>query len=304
MAEKSSTDNPRQRPLLVETFSGFMADHGPRLSASLAFYAAFSLAPLLLVAVSIAGSVFGDEAVRGVLDDELKAGLGPSGAFVIQDMVAHARKPAENLLMSIVGVCLLLFGASGVFGELQAALDRMWNVETPPSKGIKGFVRDRFLSFAMVLGTGFLLLVSMLLTTFLQAVTNNVGRIASLPAPFWNATAGVLSFVVIALLFAAIFKVLPNVRIRWSDVWAGAIFTSGFFVAGKVAIAWYLGHAATESSYGSAASLIIVLMWLHYSSMILLFGAEFTQAYARRRGNDIRSRFATSVGPAGPRGLR
>jgi membrane protein len=289
--------------MLAETLRGFVQDNGLRLSASLAFYAAFSIAPLLLVAISVAGSIAGEEAVRGMLDDELKTGLGPSGAFVIQDMVAHARKPADNLVMSTVGIILLLFGASGVFGELQAALDRMWNVETPPSDGIKGFIRDRFLSFAMVLGTGFLLLVSMLLTTVLQAVTDRVGRIAELPAPVWNAMAGVLAFVVIALLFAAIFKVLPNVRIEWKDVWAGSIFTSGLFVVGKVAIAWYLSHAATESSYGSAAALVLVLMWLHYSSVILLFGAEFTQVYASRRGAGIKSRQASAPGRAGSRGL-
>ena len=289
--------------MLVETLRGFMQDHGLRLSASLAFYAAFSIAPLLLVAISVAGAVVGDEAVRGLLDEELKAGMGPSGAFVIQDMVAHARKPAENMLMSTVGIILLLFGASGVFGELQAALDRMWNVETPRSSGIKGFIRDRFLSFAMVLGTGFLLLVSMLLTTFLQVVTDHVGRIAELPPPVWNAAAGVLSFAVITLLFAAIFKVLPNVRIEWKDVWTGAIFTSGLFVVGKIAIAWYLGHAATESSYGSAAALVLVLMWLHYSSVILLFGAEFTQVYASRRGAGIKARSASVAARAGSRGL-
>lgn len=288
--------------ILVETVKGFIDDHGPRLAASLAFYAAFSLAPLLLVALSVAGMVADEEAVRGLLDDELRAGLGPSGAFVIQDMVAHARKPADNILMSIVGIGLLLFGASGVFGELQAALDRMWNVETPSSSGIKGFIRDRFLSFAMVLGSGFLLLVSMILTTFLQAVSSQVGKIASLPAALWNAGAGVVSFVVIALLFAAIFKVLPNVKIRWNDVWVGAVFTSGLFVAGKLAIAWYLSHAATESSYGSAAALVLVLMWLHYSSMILLFGAEFTQVYSKRQGAGITARAAAARDRAKPRG--
>lgn len=300
MEAKSST--ARRPHLLVETLRGFIQDNGLRLSASLAFYAAFSIAPLLLVAVSVAGAIAGDEAVRGLLDDELRAGLGPSGAFVIQDMVAHARKPADNVLMSLVGIGLLLFGASGVFGELQAALDRMWNVETPSSQGIKGFIRDRFLSFAMVLGTGFLPLVSMLLTTSLQVVTNHMGEIASLPAPVWNAVAGVLSFAVIASLFAAIFKILPNVRIEWNDVWAGAIFTSGLFVVGKIAIAWYLGHAATESSYGSAAALVLVLMWLHYSAIILLFGAEFTQVYASRRGVGIKSRTAFSPARAGSRG--
>lgn len=301
MEERSSTVKPI--PILVETFRGFMRDHGLRLSASLAFYAAFSLAPLLLVAISVAGAVAGDAAVRGILEDELRTGMGPSGAFVVQDMVAHARKPAENVMMSAVGIGLLLFGASGVFGELQASLDRMWNVETPPSHGIKAFIRARFLSFAMVLGTGFLLLVSMLLTACLQLVTDRVGRIAEMPPAVWNAAAGVLSFAVIALLFAAIFKVLPNARIAWSDVWAGAIFTSGLFVAGKVAIAWYLSHAATESSYGSAAALVLVLMWLHYSSVILLFGAEFTQVYAGRRGAGIRSRTGTAPDRVASRGL-
>lgn len=283
MAVKSSTARVALL-LLKQTASGFIKDDGPRLSAALAYYSAFSLAPLLLISVAIAGAVFGDEAVRGVLDDELRQGMGSSAASVVQDMIAHARKPSDNILVSLSGLVLLLFGAAGFFGQLQDALNSMWNIERRSSHGIIGLVKDRFLSFTMVLGTGFLLLVSMILTAVLQGVSGSVAKIASLPAELWTAGNTILSFGVISLLFAAIFKILPDAPVRWRDVWIGALFTSALFVTGKFAIGWYLGREATSSSYGSAAAVVLVLLWLHYSAMILLFGAEFTQNYSKLRG--------------------
>ncbi len=276
--------------LFSDAARGFQEDFGLRMSAALAFYSAFSLAPLLLIAVAIAGAVFGTEAVHGLLDDELRRGMGPSGAFVVQDMVAHARKPADNILMSVSGVVLLLIGASGVFGELQDALNSIWKVKTEAGHGFSGFLKDRFLSFAMVLGTGFLLLVSMILSTMLQAVSSQLDKIASLPASWWGVVSATMSLVVITLLFASIFKVLPKTRVQWREVWVGAIFTAGLFAVGKYAIGWYLARQATESSYGSAASLALVLLWLYYSSAILIFGAEFTRAYSRLRGGGSKLR--------------
>jgi membrane protein len=286
MAVKSSTDKG-VASLLRDSVNGFMRDEGMRLSAALAYYAAFSIAPLVLIVLSIAGGIFGDEAVRGALYAELSQALGPSGALIVEDMVAHAHKPGTNVVMSMVGVVLLLFGAAGLFGELKSALNAIWNVPPPASSGLLQMVKNRFLSFSMVLGTGFLLLISMIFSTVLQVVSTRVGEIASIPAPVWAAVGGIASFVLIALLFAAIFKVLPDAEIRWQDVWAGAAFTSGLFVAGKSLLAWYLGREATVSSYGSAGAFIVVLMWLHYSSAILLFGAEFTQNHAKAMGREI-----------------
>ena len=273
--------------MLKEAVQGFVKDQGLRLSAALAYYSAFALAPLLLIMLSIAGAVFGDEAVRGMLYHEISQDLGRSGAEVLEDMVAHARDPQQSLIMSLVGLVVLLFGAAGLFGQLQAALNAIWNVPPREGLGVGFFVKSHFLSFTMVLGTGFLLLVSMVISTVLNAVGARVGQIADIPSPVWAAVGGVISFVLITFLFAAIFKLLPDAVIRWRDVWTGAIFTSGLFAVGKSVIGWYLGREAMTSSYGSAGALIVVLMWLYYSSAILLFGAEFTQVQARAAGREI-----------------
>lgn len=267
--------------MLKKSLDHFVEDDGMRMSAALSFYSAFSLAPLLLIAVSIAGAFLGDEAVRGALDGELRREMGPSAALVVQEMVAHARKPSENLLMSAAGLIMLLVGAAAVFGQLQAALDTIWKVATKPVNGLRGFMRTYLLSFSMILVTGFLLLVSMLLTTALQALHQHIWETAGLPAAVMAAGGAILSFVVTAVLFAAIFKILPNSPVQWSHVRAGALFTAALFMVGKMAIAWYLGREAMASGYGSAGSFIVVLLWLYYSSIILLYGAEFTKVHAR-----------------------
>jgi membrane protein len=268
--------------LLKEAWENFTKDDCLHVSAALSFYSAFSLAPLLLIAVSIGGAFLGDEAVRGALNHELRQQMGDTGARVIEDMVAHARRPADNVIMSICGAVLLLIGASGVFGQVQKALNKIWSTGTPAVHGWKDFVRNYLVSFSMVLVTGFLLLVSMLLTTALQAFSKHFGEVTGLPVAGWIAGSGMLSAVVTALLFAAIFKIVPNSAIRWADVWVGALFTTVLFMIGKFAIGWYLGREATASAYGSAGALAVVLSWLYYSSIILLFGAEFTETYARR----------------------
>lgn len=267
--------------MLKESLDHFIEDDGLRMSAALSFYSAFSLAPLLLIAVSIAGTFFGDEAVRGALDGELRREMGPSAALVVQEMVAHARKPSDNLLMSAAGLIMLLIGAAAVFGQLQAALNTIWNVATEPVNGFRGFMRTYLLSFSMILVTGFLLLVSMLFTTAMQALHQHIWEAAGLPTAVMAAGGAILSFVVTTVLFAAIFKILPNSPVHWSHVRAGALFTAALFMVGKMAIAWYLGREAMASGYGSAGSFIVVLLWLYYSSIILLYGAEFTKVHAR-----------------------
>lgn len=268
---------------LKESVAEFMADDAMSLSASIAYYAAFALAPLLLIAVSIAGTFFGQEAVTGALDVELRRSMGPNSADFLQEMIAASSSKADNLLMSLVGLGLLLLGASALFGQLQAALNKVWKVETPRAVGLKGFIRARFLSFSMVLVTGFLLLISMLLTTFTQVLADQVGRLSGLPVTAWVAGSGILSLGVTVLLFAAIFKILPDAHTRWSDVWLGAAFTAVLFMFGKLGIGWYLGRAAAASTYGSAGAFVVLLMWLYYSSIILLFGAEFTEVNSRAR---------------------
>ncbi|MDB6078527.1 MAG: YihY/virulence factor BrkB family protein [Akkermansiaceae bacterium] len=272
---------------LKQTVTEFLEDDALRLSAALAYYSVFSLAPLLVICVAVAGAFIGEEAVRGQLDDQLKHSLGASGAFAVQDMVANARKPETNVWVSVAGVVMLVFGAGGLFGQLQDALNTVWGVKHKAGRGIMGLVKDRFLSFSMVLGTGFLLLTSMVLSAALQGVSKWAGSIASLPPQVWEIISTIISFGVIVVLFAAIFKVLPDARIRWRHVWVGAIFTTALFVAGKAAIGWYLGREATASSYGTAGSLALVLLWIYYSSIILLFGAEFTQVWANSQGEEI-----------------
>ena len=273
--------------ILRQTATEFMDDEALRLSAALSYYSAFSLAPLLLIAIAVAGWVLGDEAVRGQLDGYLRGSLGTAGATALQEMIARARKPEKNVMASVIGIAMLLFGAGGVFGQLQDALNTVWGVKRRSGRGWKGLVKDRFLSFAMVLGTGFLLLTSMIASAILQSLSEYVGSILSLSPAVWAVISGIASFLIITALFAAIFKLLPDVRIAWRDVLLGAAFTAALFTLGKFVMGWYLGREATASAYGATGALALVLLWVYYSSIILLFGAEFTQVATLQRGRSI-----------------
>lgn len=284
--------------IIKESVSEFFEDNALRLSAALAYYSIFSLAPLLLIAISIAGMVFGEEAASGVLDDQLRSSMGETAAAAVQEMVVNTRKPSDNVIASIIGVVVLIIGAGGVFGQLQEALNAVWGIEAKPGIGIKGMLRDRFMSFSMVLGTGFLLLTSLILTTFLQAAHDSISQLLPLPPAIWQMIGSVVTLLLITGLFAAIFKVLPDVEIGWRDVWAGALVTAGLFTIGKLGLSWYLGREATSSSYGSAGSLVLILLWVYYSAIILLFGAEFTQVHARLLGRDLQpSKGARKIRP-------
>jgi membrane protein len=280
-----------------ESLSEFFGDKALRLSAALAYYSVFSLAPLLLIALSIAGLFYDDKAATGVLDDQLRSIMGKNAAAAVQEMVMHSRKPTENVFASVAGIAVLIIGAGGVFGQLQEALNTVWGIESRPGRGIKGMIKDRFLSFSMVLGTGFLLLTSLILTTLLQAANDTISNLLPIAPIIWQTIGSVGSFLLVAALFAAIFKVLPDVEIQWRDVWIGALVTAGLFTIGKFALSWYLGREATSSSYGSAGSLVLILLWVYYSAIILLFGAEFTQVHARLLGRDLQpSKGARRIG--------
>jgi len=259
-----------------------------RLSAALSYYSIFSLAPLVLIAISIAGSVFGEEAASGLLADTLRSSIGATAADAVQDMVLRTRKPSDNIIASFTGVLVLILGATGAFGELQGALNTVWSVQQKPGQVIRTLVRDRLLSFTMVLGIGFLMLTSLILTTGLQIASDLMARLVPIPGVFWSLLSSVVSFVVVAALFGAIFRFLPDVEIQWKDVRFGALLTAGLFVVGKIVLGWYLGRAATASVYGSAGSLVLILLWVYYSSLILLLGAEFTEVHAHSRGRCIR----------------
>jgi membrane protein len=273
--------------MLKETFADWREDRATRLSAALAYYSVFSLAPLLIIAISIAGAVFGQEAARGAIEGQIAGAIGGEAASGLEEMIEGARQSDAAGFMAIVGVVLLLVAASGVFGQLQDALNTIWEIESPAAGGVWGFVKARFLSMTMVLGTGFLLLVSLLLSAALTATTDVLERMLPVPGFVWQAASFILSLGVITVLFAMIFKVLPDAEVRWSHVWVGALMTAALFTVGKFLLALYLGRRDAASTYGAAGALVLVLMWVYYSSLILLFGAEFTQVYARAKGHRI-----------------
>ena len=273
--------------LLQETFSEWNKDKASRLAAALAYYTVFSLAPLLLIVIAIAGSVFGEEAARGEIVKQIQGLVGQDGAEFIETAIENASKPTAGTIASIISLIALLFGASGVFAELQDALNTVWEVQLKPERGLLNIIRNRFLSFTMVLGVGFLLLVSLVVTATLSVLVNFVGNALPGIDALWQLVNFILSFVVTTLLFGLIYKVLPDVKIAWSDVWIGAAITSLLFSIGRFLLGQYLGNNSFGSTYGAAGSLVVILAWVYYAAQILFFGAEFTQVYARRYGSQI-----------------
>ncbi|MGA7613584.1 MAG: YihY/virulence factor BrkB family protein [Thermoanaerobaculia bacterium] len=269
---------------LKETVHEFSKDKSPRLAAALAYYTLFSIAPLLVIAIAIAGWVFGPAAAEGKIVGELSQFLGPRAASGIQNMIKGASdQPTQGLIGTIIGVVVLLFGASGVVTHLQESLNAIWNVPESQSSGILGTIWRRLWSLAMVLAIGFLLLVSLLLSAAISALGTWFQQAVGVPQWVWFMANIVISFGVITLLFALLYKVIPEADIEWSDVWGGAVFTSLLFIVGKFLIGLYLGQSSVASSYGAAGSIVIVLIWLYYSGLILFFGAEFTEVWARHR---------------------
>jgi membrane protein len=272
--------------LLKQTFQEWLADKAPQLGAALAYYTVFSLAPLILVLLAIVGVIFREDPAGAwnKITQQMSYFLDPSTLEVVQNIAQKASEPGKSTIATIIGVALAIFGASGVFGQLQDALNTIWGVKAKPGGGMWGFLRTRFLSFAMVAGVCFLLLVSLTLESLLKAFSHYVQSI--LPGGITVALAVYLifDFAVVVLLFAMIFKFLPDVQIQWRDVWIGAVITAILFGIGKWLLGFYLGSGAAGSAYGAASSLITLLLWVYYSSQILLFGAEFTQVYAARAG--------------------
>jgi len=273
--------------LLKESAMEWVDDNASTLGAALAYYTAFSLAPLLIIAIGIAGLVLGDEAARGQIFEQMRGLLGDEGGKTVETMVQSASKPSQGILATTIGAITLLFGASGVFGQLQASLNTIWGVEAKPGRGIMGMIKDRFLSFGMILAVGFLLLVSLLLTAALAAVGKWFGGMIPGGETVGHILNFVVSFAVITLLFAMIFKFLPDVKMAWSDVWFGSAMTALLFTIGKFGLGLYLGKSSVSSSYGAAGSLIVLLLWVYYSAQIVFFGAEFTQVYANRFGSHV-----------------
>jgi membrane protein len=274
--------------LLKDTVTEWSEDKVSLWAAALAYYTIFSIAPLLLIAIAIAGAVFGEEAARGEVVAQIQGLVGQQGAEAIQAMLQNTQKPGSGgTIATVFGIATLLFGASGVFGQLQDALNTIWEVKPKPGQGIRSFLQSRFLSFAMVLVIGFLLLVSLVLSAGLAAV----GHFFSQMMPDFLILGQVINFLisfgVVTLLFAAIYKFLPDVHAPWKDLWVGSIVTALLFNIGKFLIGLYLGNSSMGSTYGAAGSLVVLLVWIFYSAQIILFGAEFTQVYAKSRGSAI-----------------
>jgi membrane protein len=282
--------------LFKQTVREFSSDKVPRLGAALAYYTIFSIAPLLLIAIAIAGLAFGREAASGAVYGQLRGVLGSASAEMIQKMVEAAAKPKASSVATIVGIVTLLVGAAGVIGQLKEALNTIWDVKPSEMGGVKRTLMTYIVNWAMVLGIGFLLLVSLVIDSAISAFAHYTG--------LWQSLQLVMSFGVITILFAAIFRFLPDLRIEWRDVWFGAGFTSFLFVLGKFALGLYLGRSAVGSSYGAAGSLVVVLLWVYYAAQIVLFGAEFTQVYARAHGSHRTEPAKPAVAPLPPQPVR
>jgi membrane protein len=283
---RSKTVSPGAIPaLLKETCFAWYTDRGPRLGAALAFYTLFSLAPLLIIIIAIAAMAFGREVAYTQLVQQIEEFVGPEGARVIQATIENTSRPSSGIVATLIGLAMMFFGATVVFSELQDALNTIWKVTPKPGRSMAlGFIRERSLSFTMVLGIGILLLLSIVANTVLNAIIQISGNF--LPGQVdWLRTANfVFSFGLVTLLCAMLYKVLPDVAIAWGDVLIGAVVTALLFMVGKFLIELYLGYSSVASVYGAAGSLVIFLLWIYYSAQILYFGAEFTKVYATRRG--------------------
>jgi membrane protein len=266
--------------LLKETYARWSDHNAPRLGASVAFYSILSFAPLLVLVTAIIGFVFGHESAHGALVSEARQLIGNRGAETVESLLKNADKPASGTFASIIAFVTLLFGASGVFTELQAALNIMWEAPKKESTGLMSMIKQRLFSFGMVLSVGFLLLVSLLLSSALAFIGHSFGQVLPVPAFVVQILNFAVSFVVVTVLFALMFKYLPDVAVAWQQVIVGAIGTALLFTIGKFLLGIYLGKASVGSTYGAAGSLVAVVVWIYYSAQIFFFGAEFTNLYA------------------------
>ena len=272
-----------------DSVTQWIDDQPFQLAAALSYYTLFSVAPLMIIVIAIAGLAFGREAAQNQIFETLQGMIGQESARAIQEMIQSAsNQPKTGIVSTVVGIIALVFGAGGVIGQLQTSLNTIWGVMPKPGQGIWGFVRQRFISFAMILGIGFLLLVSLVVSALVTGLTQLMGSWLGGSEFVSHALDIVVSFIFISALFAMIYKFLPDVRIEWRDVWIGAVLTSFLFTVGKFLIGSYLGSSGATSAYGAAGSLITVLLWVYYSSLIFFLGAEFTQVYASQFGSGVR----------------
>ncbi len=278
--EKPQTILRRFRRLLVGSIEEWINDRASSKGAALSFYTLFSLAPVLIMVLAIAGAIFGEEAARGAIFQELNGLIGPAGAEAIQLLLANARNPEAGTLATLSAIALLAVGATTVFGELKDSLDEIWDVPPARQSGVIVFIRTRLLSFSLILVLAFLLLVSLTINAALAVLEKYLGGFWSDATYVLLPVTSIISFTVIASLFAAIYKLLPQIKLPWRDVWVGAIVTALLFIVGKKLIGLYLGNSEFVTSFGAASSIIALLLWVYYSAQIFFLGAEITRQYA------------------------
>ncbi|NES66972.1 MAG: YihY/virulence factor BrkB family protein [Okeania sp. SIO2D1] len=273
--------------LLKKTVQEWQKDKAAILAAALTYHTLFSIAPLFIIAVAIAGFVFGKSAAEGELVTQLENFMGQQIAETIEQLVINISRPESGIIATLIGVATLFWGASNLFAQLKLALNMIWNVSPPPDRGIVGFIQDRLLSVGMVLGAGLVLILLLVASTVLTAINQWLNKILNTPDGLWSLIDVSISFGIVMLLFAGIYKFLPDVKIAWSDVWIGSGMTAVLFTVGKSLIGLYLGNSGAGSAYGVAGSLVVLLLWINYSWQILFFGAEFTQIWANKYGSRI-----------------
>lgn len=268
--------------LILEAYYEMLDDKVLKMAAALSYYTAFSLGPLLIIIIAIAGFVFGQEAARGQIFNEMKNLVGPDGAGMIETIIKGAADKTTGIFATALSIILLIIGSIGVFLELQESLNIIWGVELKPGRGVWGFIKYRLVSFSMVVATGFLLMISLVINSAILIFNSYMGEKFPTLIPLAFLLNNAASLIVITLLFAIIYKILPSVNISWRYVWFGAFLTSVLFSIGKFLIGLYLGSSTFTSTYGAAASLVILFVWIYYSGLILFFGAELTQVYRKR----------------------
>lgn len=273
--------------LFKEAFQHWQKDKVSRLAAALAYYTVFSVAPLLIIAIAIAGAVFGKSAAEGQLMSQLEGLVGNEAIGVIEIALKNASQPGTGSIASLISIGVLLMGASGVFAQLQDALNTVWHVQPKPGRGIRGFIRKRLLSFCMVLAIGFLLILSLIISAVISALSQYNTDFLPGSAFLWSNIDFFVSLGLMIFMFALMYKYVPDVKIGWKDVLVGATITALLFSFGKFLLEWYLSQNSAASAYGAAGSLIVFLAWVYYSAQIILFGAEFTQVYAHKYGSKI-----------------
>ena len=272
-------------PMVKDTINGFMADDCLSRGASIAYFTVFSLAPILVVAIAIAGFVFGEDAARGVIFTKLQGMVGSNAAGLVQSMIQSAANKRSGIIATAFSIVALLITASGVFGELQSSLNAIWKTDSTELGTVKRLIKARAQSLGLVATMGFLLLVSLAISAALTAAWHRVDQVVPGASSILHYVNIALSFALTTVLFGAVYKVLPDKRLEWRDVLIGSVFTALLYTVGKTAIALYIGSSSVASSYGAASALVVLLLWVYYSAEIFLLGAEFTKVYAHRHGS-------------------